>query len=91
MARKKKIPVRTCLGCQEKQSKRELVRIVRTPESEIKLDPTGKANGRGTYVCPSEDCLEKALKKDKLKKALNTGVSEEEKEKIRTEWDQFQK
>ncbi len=89
MSKKKKTPIRTCVGCQEKQTKRELFRIVRTPEGEIKLDPTGKANGRGAYVCPEKECLEKALKKDKLKKALNTNVSEESKQKIMTEWHEY--
>ncbi len=89
MARKKKVPMRTCLGCQQKTNKRELVRIVRTPEGEIKVDPTGKANGRGTYVCFQDNCLEEALKKDKLKKALKCSVSDAEKEKLKEEWEQL--
>ncbi len=90
MTRKKKIPMRTCVGCQEKQAKRELVRIVRTPENEIKIDPSGKANGRGTYVCPNRGCLESALKKDQLKKALNCSVTEEDKGALLEQWEQIQ-
>jgi len=88
MGRKKKLPIRTCLGCREKKVKRELIRIVRSPEGEIDLDRTGKANGRGTYICPEKDCLEQALKKDKLAKALNTKVTDSDKENIRQQWEQ---
>ena len=56
----KKIPQRMCVGCQEMKNKKELIRIVRTPESEILLDPTGKKSGRGAYVCPCEACVTKA-------------------------------
>ncbi|OWZ84274.1 RNase P modulator RnpM [Natranaerobius trueperi] len=87
MAQKKKVPVRTCLGCQDKKQKRELIRIVRTPVGDIDLDHTGKANGRGTYICPASDCLDKALKKDRLKKALKYNVTDEDKERLKEQWE----
>ena len=55
----KKIPMRMCIGCREMKPKRELIRVVKTSEGEIKLDTTGKVNGRGAYVCGSIDCLKK--------------------------------
>ena len=58
----KKIPLRRCAGCGEQKEKRALIRVVRTPEGEIKLDSTGKANGRGVYLCPDASCLKKARK-----------------------------
>ena len=62
----KKIPMRMCIGCREMKPKRELIWIVKTPEGEIKLDLTGKLNGRGAYVCRSVDCLNKIRKSNGL-------------------------
>ncbi|MBO5244530.1 MAG: YlxR family protein [Selenomonadales bacterium] len=70
----KKIPQRMCVGCQEMKNKKELIRIVRTPESEILLDPTGKKSGRGAYVCPCEECVTKAYKEKRLEKSLKCAV-----------------
>ena len=65
----RKAPQRTCVACRQEQGKRELIRIVRTPEQHISVDPTGKANGRGAYLHPVRSCWEKALKgKSRLKK-----------------------
>lgn len=75
--KKKRIPQRMCVGCQEMKPKRELIRVVRTPEEEIVLDPTGKKSGRGAYICPQQECLEKALKRKALGKALNTVIPPE--------------
>lgn len=58
----KKIPMRRCVGCMEQKSKRELIRVVRSPEGEISLDTTGKKPGRGAYLCPDPECLAKAQK-----------------------------
>ncbi len=66
----KKIPMRMCLGCQEMKPKRELVRVVRSPEGEIVLDPSGKRNGRGAYICRNIECLEKAVKAKRFDKAF---------------------
>jgi len=73
----KKIPFRMCVGCQEMKSKKELLRVVRTPEGDIVLDPTGKKAGRGAYMCRSEECLTKAFKEKRLEKALKHPIGEE--------------
>ena len=57
----KKIPMRQCLGCREMKPKRELIRVVRSPQGEISLDSHGKKPGRGAYLCPNQDCLKRAL------------------------------
>jgi uncharacterized protein len=66
----KKVPLRMCLGCQEMKPKRELLRVVRTPEDDVVLDPTGKRNGRGAYICPNSECLEKAIKGKRFERAF---------------------
>jgi predicted RNA-binding protein YlxR (DUF448 family) len=75
--RKKKIPLRMCVGCQEMKPKKELIRIVRTPEAEVILDPTGKKSGRGVYICAQKECLVKALKGNRLEKSLQQPISED--------------
>lgn len=73
----KKIPMRQCLGCREHKPKRELVRVVRSPEGEVSLDLTGKLNGRGAYLCRSASCLRRAIKSRALSRAFGTEVPEE--------------
>ena len=73
----KKIPFRMCVGCQDMKTKKELLRVVRTPEGDIVLDPTGKKAGRGAYMCRSEQCLTKAFKEKRLEKALKHPIGEE--------------
>ena len=73
----KKIPTPQCLGCREMTPKRELIRVVRSPEGAISLDFRGKANGRGAYVCPSPDCLKKAVRAKALERALETPIPDE--------------
>ena len=73
----KKIPMRQCLGCREMKPKRELLRVVRSPEGEVSLDTRGKKPGRGAYVCPNADCLKKAVKTRALSRALETEIPEE--------------
>ena len=80
----KKIPMRRCIGCKVSKPKKELLRIVRTPEGEIVLDATGKLNGRGAYICPDESCFGEALKKGRLSGALETEVSAETIEKLKS-------
>ena len=58
----KKIPQRQCIGCGEMKGKKEMIRVIKTAEGEILLDATGRKNGRGAYLCPSEECLKKAIK-----------------------------
>ena len=73
----KKIPMRQCLGCREQKPKKELIRVVRSPEGTIALDFRGKANGRGAYVCPNPACLKKAIKARALERALETAIPPE--------------
>jgi predicted RNA-binding protein YlxR (DUF448 family) len=70
MARVKRVPQRVCVGCGQTKSKKELMRIVRTPDSQIKIDTTGKLSGRGAYICCNTDCLTVALNRKKLERAL---------------------
>lgn len=73
----KKIPQRMCLGCREHKDKKELVRVVRSPEGEVSVDLTGRKNGRGAYVCRSKECLKKARKQKAISKALNCEITDE--------------
>lgn len=73
----KKIPMRQCLGCREMKPKRELIRVVRSPEGEISLDFNGKAPGRGAYVCPNTQCLKKAIKARALERAFSAQIPSE--------------
>ena len=73
----KKVPLRKCTGCGEMKPKKELARVVKTPEGEISLDPTGKMNGRGAYLCKDPQCLRKAQKSKRIEKALSCTVPDE--------------
>ncbi len=77
MSKKRRIPLRICVGCREKKPKRELLRLVRTPEGDILLDRGGKMSGRGAYICRRETCLVKALKGNRLEKNLERPLSGE--------------
>lgn len=81
----KKIPQRTCLGCKAVRPKKELVRIVRTPQGEVVVDPTGKKSGRGAYTCPNPACLESALAGSSLDKALEVRVTPEIRDRLKEE------
>ena len=72
----KKVPMRMCVGCREMKPKKELIRVVRTPEGDVVADETGRKNGRGAYLCRSEACLNKALKIRALDRALEQPLSE---------------
>ncbi len=76
--RPKHIPQRTCVACRDTSAKRQLVRVVRQPNGTVQLDPTGKANGRGAYVCARRACWDKALKQGLLDRALKTRLSPED-------------
>lgn len=73
----KKIPMRKCTGCNEMKPKKELVRIVRSPEGEISMDLTGKKSGRGAYICKDIKCLNAARKAKRLERAFECNVPEE--------------
>lgn len=76
MIKKRKVPMRVCIGCRQKMEKKELVRVVRTPDGEVVLDSTGKKSGRGAYLCRKQDCFKKAIKGNRLEKNLQTPVDE---------------
>ena len=73
------------MGCEVMKDKKDLIRVVRTPEGDINLDLTGKKPGRGAYVCPSADCISKAVKGKKLERALEKPISEEVYQKLLAE------
>lgn len=72
----KKIPVRMCLGCGENKPKRELIRVVKSPEGEISLDFTGKKSGRGAYICKDTECLKKARKNKRFEKSFSCKIDD---------------
>ena len=73
----KKIPMRMCVGCREMKEKKLLIRVVRSPEGEVSLDPGGKKSGRGAYVCRNADCLKRAIKQKQLERQLDVTLPEE--------------
>ena len=81
----KKIPMRMCLGCNEMKPKRELIRVVRSPEGTISLDFRGKASGRGAYVCRSAACLKKAIRARALERAFSVQIPAEIYERLERE------
>ena len=80
-----KIPMRQCLGCREMKPKKELIRVVRSPEGEISLDFKGKASGRGAYVCPDPRCLKKAIKARALERAFSAQIPQEIYERLESQ------
>lgn len=79
---RKHVPQRTCIICRRVLPKRELTRVVRTPESGVQIDETGKLAGRGAYLCSTPSCWEKAARSDALNKALKASLTSEERESI---------
>ena len=79
----KKQPERTCMGCNEKKEKKDLIRIVKNKENEINIDKTGKLPGRGAYICNNIECFEKLKKSKRLEKVFEMKISEEIYEKLR--------
>ena len=73
----KKIPMRMCTGCGEMKPKRELIRVVKSPEGKIALDRTGRLPGRGAYVCPDPECLKKARKTRRIERVFSSAIPEE--------------
>ena len=73
----KKIPLRMCTGCMEMKPKKELIRVVKSPEGEVSVDLKGKSAGRGAQVCRNKECLEKAFKAKRLSRNLDIAISEE--------------
>ncbi len=83
MIKQKKIPMRMCVGCREMKPKKELIRVVRSPDGIVSLDPTGKKPGRGAYVCRAGDCLSRAIRQKQLERQLEAKLSEETSEALR--------
>ena len=73
----KKIPQRQCMGCRERKAKRELIRVVRGTDGNVSLDFSGKAPGRGAYICPNAECLKKALRSKALDRSLEVTIPQE--------------
>jgi len=72
----KKVPLRQCIGCREMKSKKEMIRVIKTPDDRIEIDATGKKNGRGAYICPDSECLKKAIKSRGLERSLKATISQ---------------
>ena len=85
----KKIPMRMCVGCREMKEKRELIRIVRTPEGEVALDPTGKKSGRGAYVCRQAECLRRSIRQKQLERQLEITMTPEITEALTAEMERL--
>ncbi len=79
----KKMPQRTCMGCNEKKDKKDLIRIVKLPNGEINIDKSGKMPGRGAYICDNIQCLEKAVKTKRIERVLETKIENTIYEKLR--------
>lgn len=75
--KEKKVPMRMCVGCREMKPKKELLRVVRSPEGAVSIDPTGRKPGRGAYVCFSAECLKRAIKQKQLERAFASPLGEE--------------
>ena len=73
----KKIPQRQCMGCRERKDKRDLIRVVRSPEGTVSLDFSGRLNGRGAYLCPNPECLKRAVRSKALERSLETEIPQE--------------
>lgn len=85
MPQQRKIPMRMCAGCAQHKPKKELVRVVRTPEGEVFLDLTGRKSGRGVYVCPDPECLKKARKAHRFERALDCEIPDQVYERMEQE------
>ncbi|MBO4415783.1 MAG: YlxR family protein [Lachnospiraceae bacterium] len=81
----RKIPMRKCTGCNELKPKKELIRVIVTPEDEVMLDTTGKKNGRGAYICAKAECLREARKHKGLEKSLKKAIPSEVYDSLETE------
>lgn len=89
MKTKTKIPMRQCIGCREMKSKKEMMRVLRTPEGEILLDTTGRKNGRGAYLCRSMECLNKAVKNQGIQRSLKTEIPKEVYDNLKKEFEKL--
>ena len=86
MIKNLKIPVRTCIGCKCKKPKKEMIRIIRTPDGKIEIDKTGKKSGRGAYLCGDVRCLEIAFRENSLNKSLKQDVPQQTLDELRKDF-----
>ena len=89
--KKRKIPLRQCLGCNEHKQKNELLRVLRTPEGEILLDFTGKKSGRGAYICYNSKCLKKARKSGRIATSLDVQIPDEIYDQMESELEAYER
>ena len=85
-----KVPMRQCTGCREMKNKKEMMRVLKTGDGEIRLDTTGRKNGRGAYLCYSLECLEKARKNKGLERSLKTEIPQEVYERLEKEFEEIE-
>jgi len=90
MVNNKKIPMRLCIGCGEMKSKREMMRVLKTPEEEFALDATGKKNGRGAYLCKNKMCLQQAIKSKGLERSFKMSIPKEVYTKLEEEFNHIE-
>lgn len=83
--KERKIPMRMCVGCREMKPKKELIRVVRSPEDVISMDDTGRKPGRGAYICKNAECLQKAIKQKQLERTFSCALTEEIRESLAKE------
>ena len=83
MTTSRKTPTRTCIGCGQARDKRDLIRLVRTPGGDVEFDASGKANGRGAYICENEECFEAAVSRKRVSSALKTNVKDDDIDQLR--------
>ena len=86
----RKVPMRKCTGCGEMKNKKEILRVLKTPEDEIILDATGRKNGRGAFLCFDKECLEKAIKNRGLERSLKTAIPTSVYESLEKEFDKLE-
>ena len=87
----RKIPMRQCVGCREMKSKKEMIRVIKTPEDEIMIDATGRKNARGAYICPSRDCLAKAIKSKGLERSFKMSIPTDVYDQLTKEMEEIDK
>lgn len=87
----KKVPLRQCIGCGEMKGKKEMIRVIKTPEDTIMIDATGRKNGRGAYICPSSECLKKAIKNKGLERSFKMSIPGEVYEQLTKEMESIDK
>ena len=90
MSQARKIPMRKCIGCQEMKSKKEMIRVIKSSDDTLELDPTGKKNGRGAYICKSESCLSAAMKNKGLERSFKQAIPQEVYEQLVKEMSQLE-